>query len=166
MGHKAGQETEAQAALRVLRNLRLVFHTVRGHFRDIERQAGVSGAQLWALSVVRERPGIRLGELARALDIAQSTASNLVKPLVESGMLEAVRPNGDRRIVELHVTPAARAVLRRAPAPLAGVLPDALARLSNDTLARLEGDLGTLLAVLGADRRAARIPLGHAQAGD
>jgi DNA-binding MarR family transcriptional regulator len=147
--------------VRVLRNLRLVFHTVKGHFRDMERQAGVSGAQVWALSVVRDRPGIRLGELAQALDIHQSTASNLIKPLVEQGLLEAVRPDGDRRIVELHVTPLARGVLRRAPAPLAGVLPDALVKLPHETLARLEGDLDTLLAALGADRRAARIPLGH-----
>ena len=148
--------------MRVLRNLRLVFHTVRGHFRDIERQAGVSGAQVWALSVVRDRPGIRLGELAQALDIHQSTASNLIKRLAEQGMLDAVRPDGDRRIVELHVTPLARSVLRRAPAPLAGVLPDALEKLSHETLARLEGDLDTLLALLGADRRAARVPLGQA----
>ena len=166
MSHTEGQEAGRREAVRVLRNLRLVFHTVKDHFRDIERQSGVSGAQVWALSVVRDRPGIRLGELAQALDIRQSTASNLIKPLVERGMLEVVRPEGDRRIVELHVTPLARSVLRRAPAPLAGVLPDALEKLSHETLARLEGDLGTLLAVLGTDRRAARIPLGQPGAQD
>ena len=158
------QETHGQSAVRVLRNLRLVFHTVRGHFREIERESGVSGAQVWALSVVHDRPGIRLGELAIALDIHQSTASNLVKSLVERGLLEALRPEGDRRIVELHVTPRARDVLRRAPPPLAGVLPDALAKLPHDSLARLQGDLGALLRVLGADARAARIPLGQAEA--
>ncbi len=164
MGDTEGQDAREKAAVRVLRNLRLVFHTVRSHFREVERVAGVSGAQVWALAVVRDRPGIRLGELARAMDIHQSTASNLVKPLLEQGLLEAVRPDGDRRILELHVTPPARAVLRRAPAPAAGVLPDALGQLSHDTLARLERDLDTLLGVLGTDRRAARIPLG--QAGD
>ena len=159
-----GQDAGEKAAVRVLRNLRLVFHTVRGHFREIERVAGVSGAQVWALAVVHDRPGIRLGELAKAMDIHQSTASNLVKPLVEQGLLEAVRPDGDRRILELHVTAPARAVLRRAPAPAAGVLPDALSKLSHETLARLERDLGALLALLGTDRRAARIPLGQRDA--
>ena len=158
------QETRGQAGVRVLRSLRLVFHTVKGHFRDIERKAGVSGAQVWALSVVNERPGIRLGDLAQALDIHQSTASNLVKPLVERGLLEVVRPESDRRIVELHVTASARSVLRKAPPPLTGVLPDALVRLPQSTLERLEDDLDELLAVLGADRRSARIPLGHAEA--
>ena len=159
-----GQDAGEKAAVRVLRNLRMVFHTVRGHFREIERVAGVSGAQVWALAVVHDRPGIRLGELAKAMDIHQSTASNLVKPLVEQGLLEAVRPDGDRRILELHVTAPARAVLRRAPAPAAGVLPDALSKLSHETLARLERDLGALLALLGTDRRAARIPLGQRDA--
>ncbi|HEY8049381.1 MAG TPA: MarR family transcriptional regulator [Ramlibacter sp.] len=148
----------------MLRSLRLVFHTVKGHFRDIERKAGVSGAQVWVLSVVGDRPGIRLGELAKALDIHQSTASNLVKPLVEQELLQIVRRDDDRRIVELHVTAAARSVLRKAPPPLTGVLPDALLRLPPATLERLEGDLDELLSVLGADRRSARIPLGHADA--
>ncbi|HEY8047767.1 MAG TPA: hypothetical protein VIE63_01245, partial [Ramlibacter sp.] len=63
---KKTEETRGQAGVRVLRSLRLVFHTVKGHFRDIERKAGVSGAQVWVLSVVGDRPGIRLGELAKA----------------------------------------------------------------------------------------------------
>lgn len=38
-------------------------------------------AQAWALSVIRDQPGIGMGELAKSLDVHQSTASNLVRNL-------------------------------------------------------------------------------------
>ena len=145
---------------RVLRGLRLVFHTFKGHFRRIEAEVGVSGAQLWALSVVHDHPGLRLGQLAKALDIQQSTASNLIKPLVESGLVKSERQDGDRRILELQLTPAGANVLRKAPRPLNGKLPHALGKLPAGTLARLEEDLDALIGVLQADKRDARVPLG------
>jgi len=48
-------------ASRVLRRFRLVFNAVKSHFRAVERKAGISGAQLWALSVVHGHPGIGVG---------------------------------------------------------------------------------------------------------
>lgn len=50
-------------------------------------------------------------------------------------------------------------VLKRAPGPFPGVLPEALAALDDATLARLDSDLGKLLALLQTDERAADIPL-------
>src|SRR6476469_1255488 len=80
---------KADAAMFVLRKLRLVFNTVKGHFREVEKKTGVAGAQVWAMAVVRDRPGIGVNDLARAMDIHQSTASNLLKPLIEHGMIVA-----------------------------------------------------------------------------
>src|SRR3990167_10270887 len=57
----------------VLRQFRVVFNAVKTHFQHVERQAGVGGAQLWALSVVAGHPGIGVGELALKMDIHQST---------------------------------------------------------------------------------------------
>ncbi len=149
----------ADPAVRTLRRFRMVFNAVKTHFRQVERQAGVGGAQLWALSVVRAAPGIGVGGLAKAMDIHQTTASNLVRGLVEQHMLEAERRPPDRRAVSLKLLPAGRQVLRKAPGPFAGVLPDALASLDRATLERLDHDLGLLIAALGVDERAAQVPL-------
>lgn len=145
----------------VLRKLRLVFNTVKGHFRDVEKQVGVAGAQVWALSVIQERPGCGVGELARAMDVHQSTASNLLKPLIEGGMVTAERAQADRRALHLRLTRRGHAVLRKAPGPAAGVLPDALGKLDLETLLRLDHDLEDLIAVLQTDKRAAKMPLGQ-----
>lgn len=152
-------EDRGEAAVRVLRRFRLVVNAVRTHFQQVEKKAGVGGAQIWALSIVSNDPGIGVIALARAMDVHQTTASNLVKLLVEADMLAAERNGADRRTVQLRVLPAGRRVLRKAPGPFAGVLPEALARLDAGTLRRLDRDLATLIRELGVDDRAAGIPL-------
>ena len=159
--NKKGEADGLAAETRVLRQFRIVFNSIKSHFREVERDAGLGGAQLWALSVIAQSPGIGVTELARALDIHQSTASNLVRTLTGRGLITSAREGLDRRGVALRALPAADAVLQRAPQPFAGVLPDALASLDPATLARLEQDLGALIARLAADEADAQVPLGQ-----
>jgi DNA-binding MarR family transcriptional regulator len=149
----------AAPANRVLRQFRVVFNSVKTHFRQVEREAGVGGAQLWALSVIERRPGIGVTELSRELDIHQSTASNLIKSLTERGLVTAAREGMDRRSVALRIAAPGEAVLRSAPMPFSGVLPDALSSLDPETLERLEQDLAKLIAMLEADESAANVLL-------
>lgn len=150
---------ESAMPARVLRQFRLVFNVVKTHFQQVEKQVGVGGAQVWALHVVEQTPGIGVHGLARAMDVRQPTASNLVKSLVDQGMLEVRKEGPDRRAVQLHVLSPGLDVLRRAPGPYSGVLPQALAGLDVATLGRLEQDLAQLIGRLGANERAAGIPL-------
>jgi DNA-binding MarR family transcriptional regulator len=153
------QQPGSDQAGRVLRQFRIVFNAVKVHFRQVETAAGIGGAQVWALSVIQARPGIGVSELGRAMDVHQSTASNLVKPLLEREMVIAVKGKVDRRALALHLTEAGEAVLRAAPAPFSGVLPGALAGLDPRTLGRLEQDLDALITALEADRAGAEITL-------
>lgn len=136
-----------------------MFNAVKTHFQQVEKRAGVGGAQLWALSIIAEQPGIGVGGLARAMDVHQTTASNLAKSLVALEMLATQRDGADRRAVQLRLTEAGANVLLKAPGPFAGVLPGALATLDAQTLARLDHDLGLLIARLQSDEHAAGIPL-------
>ena len=146
-------------ALQVLRRFRLVFNAVKTHFRQVEKSAGIGGAQLWALSLVKATPGITVSALARAMDIHQTTASNLVKSLLAMALVTTQRNGADRRSTLLEATAAGARLLRKAPGPFTGVLPQALGRLDAATLRRLDADLAALLDVLDADKRAAKIPL-------
>ncbi|MDE3010766.1 MAG: MarR family transcriptional regulator [Pseudomonadota bacterium] len=143
----------------MLRRFRVVFNAVKSHFRAIERKAEIGGAQLWALSVIASSPGLTVSDLARAMDIRQSTASNLVKGLIQRELVAPVRGEQDRRTTLLTIQPAGRSILRRAPGPFSGVLPDALSRLDPQVLARLDADLGRLIAELEADPKAEQTPL-------
>jgi len=148
-----------EASTRVLRQFRQILNTVKTHFRQVEKKVGLGGAQVWALSVIGSRPGIGVNDLAQAMNIHQSTASNLVKTLVERELITMDRHEGDRRAVKLRLLPTGAKVLKRSPGPFAGVLPEALASLDQKTLKRLETDLAKLIVELKADERAAQIPL-------
>lgn len=154
-------EPPPEAATRVLRQFRAVFNAIKTHFRAVEKKAGLAGAQVWALSVVAGRPGIGVGDLARAMDVHQSTASNLLRPLLEQQLVVAERSGADRRAVQLKLTAAGARVLRKAPGPFTGVLPEALAALDAATLARLDRDLGRVIAQLGTDPSKGNVPLGQ-----
>ena len=148
-----------QAAIAVLRQFRQVFNAVKSHFQQVEKTVGMGGAQVWALSVVREQPGIGVGALARSMSIHQSTASNLVRTLIDREMVVAVKQGADRRAVQLNLLPAGAKVLKNAPGPFAGLLPDALKALPPETLDRLQADLGRLIIEIAADVRGASVPL-------
>ena len=143
----------------VLRRFRVVFNAVRSHFQQVEKQVGLGGAQVWALSVVRDHPGIGMGGVAKNMDIHQSTASNLIKTLLRRELISLAKSPQDRRNVHLHILPAGLAVLGQVSGPFEGVLPLALAKLPQDTLQRLDQDLGELIALLKADEQAGGISL-------
>ena len=150
---------EQTSAAQVLRRFRVVFNAVRGHFQEIEKQVGLGGAQVWALNVIRDQPGIGVGALAKSMDIHQSTASNLVKLLLRKALVSMTKASADRRVVELQILPAGLLILSQVPGPFEGVLPGALTQLRPASLLRLDQDLGELIALLKADEAAAGIPL-------
>ncbi len=158
---QAGVNPHDESATRVLRQFRHVFNAIKTHFQQVEKQAGVGGAQVWALSVIQQTPGIGVNDLARAMDVRQPTASNLVRTLVDQDLVEVRKDERDRRAVQLHLRPGGARVLRRAPGPFAGVLPQALSSLDGATLQRLETDLSALIAALDSDTSGAAIPLGQ-----
>lgn len=157
----AENQLKLDAPKRVLRKFRIVFNTVKSHFQSIEKKVGVGGAQVWALSVIAVNEGIGVSDLAVALDVHQTTASNLVRGLVKLEMVEVRKDGVDRRTVQLHVLPAGIKILKKAPAPFSGVLPHALEQLDLSTLERLDQDLAKLLRLINTDDSAAHIPLGQ-----
>lgn len=149
----------SEPAVRVLQQFRIVFTAIKTHFQQVERRSGIGGAQVWALSVIRDREGIGVNDLATALNVRQPTASNLVRNLAQQELIEVRREGPDRRAVQLHATTRGRKILRHTPGPFAGVLPQALTELDAESLMQLEKHLGELIKRLGADERAAKTPL-------
>jgi DNA-binding MarR family transcriptional regulator len=159
MTRKIPPADQSVQSSQVLRRFRVIFNAVRTHFKQIEKQVGLGGAQVWALSVIRDQPGIGMGDLAKQMDVHQSTASNLVRALQKKELIRMDKDTQDKRHVHLYITAAALELLARAPGPLEGVLPAALDELNPQTLQRLDQDLAALITRLKADETAGRIPL-------
>lgn len=136
----------AATPLAVLQRFRVLIRTAQRHSQWIERQSGVTGAQLWAMQELLDTPGLRVGDLAKSMALHQSTASNMIDKLETGGLLRKERQATDNRVVRLYLTEAGAALLARAPSPARGILPEALRLLDAAALARLQDDLDGLLA--------------------
>ncbi|MBN8442712.1 MAG: MarR family transcriptional regulator [Thauera sp.] len=131
--------------LSVLQRFRVLIRTAQRHSQWVERQSGVTGAQLWALQELKEQPGLRVGELANRMALHQSTASNMIDRLETSELIRKERTSADQRVVRLYLTEQGQALLTRAPSPARGVLPEALRLLDEESLQHLQRDLDAVL---------------------
>lgn len=139
-----------ELAREALRQFRVIFGAVRQHFQSVEKACGVSGAQVWVMATLAESPGMRVSQLANALSIHQSTASNLLDKIEKSGLIRRERSSKDQRVVQLYLTAAGEAALARAPKPFTGLLTYALGKLSLESLQGLNRDLN--LVIEGMER--------------
>ncbi|GAB3257987.1 MarR family winged helix-turn-helix transcriptional regulator [Chitinimonas naiadis] len=146
MKHALHPDTALDAE--VLKQFRVIFKSVRKHFQSIEDTLAISGSQLWALSAIGETPGLRVTELAKAMSLHQSTASNLIEKLVEQGLVRRERSSSDGRSIRLHISETGKAKLATAPGPVKGLLPDALEKLPHGTLRDLHQNLNVLLSTM------------------
>ena len=141
--------------LEVLEQFRVIVKSIRRHYRDVERRAGLTGAQLWALAQIAGQPGGEVGALARALAVHQSTASNLVRDLEKRGLVTRTRRGRDLRHVQLYPSRKGLGLLKAAPRPLIGVLQQALSELPAARLAALHAELAHVIALMKGKQVAA-----------
>jgi len=137
-------DRQREQAMAVLQQFRFIFKSVKKHFQWVEKETGISGSQLWALAKIAAAPGLRVTELARTLAVHQTTASNLVDKLVQRKLVRRERKSEDQRVVQLFLTRSGNSVISKAPQPYEGVLPDALIRLPQADLDKLDALLKSL----------------------
>ncbi len=99
----------------VLDAFRRIVQVLRESSRAAEQELGVTGAQLFVLTTLRDGGALSINELAARTRTHQSTVSVVVKRLVEAELVRRQTSDVDARRVELSLTPRGRALLTRAP---------------------------------------------------
>lgn len=146
-GGQAPEGTQADAEATFGRVLQFV-RAVQNGMQNIDRGHGLSGSQLFALWHISAHPGLKVSELAGAMHIRHSTASNLLDKLEGRALTRRERQTTDTRVVRLHLTPEGEAIVKDLPGPLQGRLRKALQALSAAELAGLSGGIAKLLEIL------------------
>jgi MarR family transcriptional regulator, organic hydroperoxide resistance regulator len=139
----------ARTGLDVLQQLRVVVRLAGAHSALMERATGLPGAQLWALHEAAAVNGSTVGELAQRLRMHRTTVTNLLTRLESQGLVRRERSPPDRRVAHVHVTPAGRKALRRAPGPTRGLLPKVLDEMSPAQLRKVQAGLAVLVDCMG-----------------
>lgn len=147
---EAPKRSGAAADIETLKKLRIVIRAAQRHSSWIEKHCGVTGAQLWILQELQDAPGLRVTDVAERLAIHQTTTSNLLNALLEKGYIEKVRDLEDQRVVKLVLSKRGATVLKKAPQPARGLLPEALKKMDTTNLNKLNKGLDALLAVINS----------------
>ncbi|MDE3052765.1 MAG: MarR family transcriptional regulator [Gemmatimonadota bacterium] len=98
-----------------MNSVRSIVRALRVSSRMIEGKMGISGAQLFVMQQLAERPAHSLNELADRTATHQSSVSVVVRRLVDHGYVSRTTADADRRRVELALTDKGRHVLAGAP---------------------------------------------------
>lgn len=128
--------------------LRLV-RAVQSGMQSIDASQGMSGSQLLALWQISAQPGLRVAELAEALHIHPSTASNLLDKIEARGLVRRERSSSDNRVVRLFLNDSGMNVVNGLPGPMQGRLRFALRKVPLPALNGLLLGLTSVLEKMG-----------------
>jgi DNA-binding MarR family transcriptional regulator len=135
----------------VLDALRRIVRDLRLSSREVEREAGVSGAQLFVLQALTDGRAASLNELAERTHTDQSSVSVVVRRLAERKLVARKASRADGRRVELSLTPAGQRLLARCPEPMQARLLSAIQRLDEPELSALTRGLIALVREMGLE---------------
>ena len=140
--------SEYQRMIEVLKQFRILLKSIKRHYLWVEKKCGLSGAQIWAMAEISANPGLKVSALAERLAVHLSTASNMLRRLETLGFAERARVGEDQRTVQARLTAKGKALLRKAPRPLVGILQQALSDLPPATINSLHRDLGAIIRLM------------------
>jgi MarR family transcriptional regulator, lower aerobic nicotinate degradation pathway regulator len=146
---KERPDRPVEDAERAMNALRRLVRALRVSTAAVKRTSGISGAQLFVLRELAERPGQSLRDLIARTLTSQSTVSEVVAGLVEARLVNRQAAPQDGRRAVLRPTPAGRALLRAAPPTVQADLVDGLRRISPGSLSALADGLEQWLAAAG-----------------
>lgn len=138
-----------EAVTRAIDALRRIVRAIRLSAQRAERALHLSGAQLIVLRQLEAGPVRSLNELAERTHTHQSSVSVVVRRLVARGLVTRTRAADDTRRVELGLSRAGRALLRRSPPAAQVQLIRAFAGLSPARRRDLAGALELVVGRMG-----------------
>lgn len=123
---------------------------LRRRFDERARAHGATRAQWKALLGISRQEGINQGGLAEWLEVEPITLCRMIDRMEDSGLVERRRDPADRRAWQLFLTPKARPVIDELRATAAELNEQALAGLSDRTIAELTDTLTRIRENLAA----------------
>ncbi|HEX8905787.1 MAG TPA: MarR family transcriptional regulator [Longimicrobiaceae bacterium] len=133
----------------VMDSLRALVRALRISTRAVEKEIGISGAQLFVLQQLEASPARSVNELADRTSTHQSSVSTVVSRLVERGLVKREPSADDARRMEISITERGRQVVGSAPRTAQVRMLDVLNRMPPEQLHVLATGLEKLVRDAG-----------------
>lgn len=111
---RAAGDDEGQ---RILGAIRQLARALRLFDREAQARYGISAAQMLVLHALEQDDVLSLNALAERTATDQSSASVVVRRLIDAGYVTRTAKKEDRRHAELRLTAKGRTMLRKSPSP-------------------------------------------------
>jgi len=133
----------------VLAAVRRILHAADLRSRRLSRETGLTAAQLAVLQAIADLGEVTTGKIAADASLTQATVTVILDRLVERGLVERYRSEGDRRIVHSRLTVAGASALAAAEPAVSARLVREFERLPADRQAELVASLEWMVRALG-----------------
>ena len=144
-------ENKAEIISDVIDNLRRTIKAINEYSKNAEKETGLTGPQLWAIKIIANSKPIKVSEIARQMYLHPATVGGILDRLESKGLVQRIRSNEDRRVVEISLTDKGRGVVERAPEVAQGLLIDGLEAMSDDKLSYMSESMKGIVRILGAE---------------
>jgi DNA-binding MarR family transcriptional regulator len=135
----------------ILDSIRNVVRALRTNSRTIEKELGISSAQLFVLQQLKKKDGVSVNELALATHTHQSSVSVVVQKLAKRKWVIKKPSILDSRQIEIYLTPLGKEALIKAPPSVQEQLVDTLKNMESPKLHSLAIYLSELVKRSGFD---------------
>lgn len=139
----------AEDVTRVMNSLRALVRALRISTRAVEKEIGISGAQLFVLQQLLEAPARSVNDLAERTSTHQSSVSTVVSRLVDRGLVRREPSVDDGRRMEISITDRGRRLVESAPLTAQMRMQRAMRRLDPGQLTALAEGLEVLVRESG-----------------
>ena len=133
----------------VMDSMRAIVRALRISTRAVEKQIGISGAQLFVLQQLDEASARSVNELADRTSTHQSSVSTVVSRLVERGLVKRAPSAEDGRRMEISITDRGRKLVGNAPRTVQMRMQDAMRRMPANQVHALAEALESLVRTGG-----------------
>src|SRR5512141_1027205 len=135
----------------VLDNLRRVFKVVHRYSKRAEKVGGLTGPQVWAITVIADSAPIRVTDLARRMYLHPSTVVGILDRLEQQAQVTRTRSEKDHRVVTVSLTAKGRETVSNIPPIAQGLLLSGLKELPDPELSTVSEGLRMLVGILGVE---------------
>jgi MarR family transcriptional regulator, organic hydroperoxide resistance regulator len=134
----------------ILDNIRRVFQVVNEQSKQVERETGLTGPQVWAIKVIAQQGPVRVSGLAKRMYLHPATVGGILDRLERRGLIARIRSNSDRRVVEVELTASGRQLVQNSPEVVSNKIAHGLETLPFAELATIHHGLERLTGILDA----------------
>ncbi|GAB4194736.1 MAG: MarR family transcriptional regulator [Wenzhouxiangellaceae bacterium] len=139
----------------ILAAIRKIIRAIDLNSKQLVRAHNITGPQLLALRAASHLGPVGITQLARAINLSQSTVTGIVQRLEQHGLIERQRSARDRRSMSCNITAAGQEVLANTPVLLEDRFRRELQRLADWEQTQMLSTLQRIAAMMEADSLAA-----------